>query len=211
MICFRLVLILNGLTLFFRSEFRSLHCPSSFALSLFTSSNSRLISRVLTNQRLNLLPTFLLRGDLVLNFPSSGKTSFSFSFAALSSDSERAILFFNRWKWFWYLWWIQCFILFFMCFLKHVAKVNQKSNLNLFSECVDSSDLLASFLVFLFLHRLEVPVICQHLLTGSLSIEFATIFKIRKTLDIYLQVPIVSGLILDCRFQVLNLPGTWCK
>ena len=98
-----------------------------------------------------------------------------------------------------------------MCFLKQVAKVNQKSNLNLFSECVDSSDLLASFLVFLFLHRLEVPVICQHLLTGSLSIEFATIFKIHKTLDIYLQVPVVSGLILDCRFQVLNLPGTWCK
>ena len=92
----RVVLILNSLTLFFRSEFRSLHWPSSFALSLFTSSNSRLISRVLTNQRLNLLPTFLLRGDLVLNFPSSGKTSFSFSFAALSSDSERAILFFNR-------------------------------------------------------------------------------------------------------------------
>ena len=90
----RLVLILNGLTLFFRSEFRSLHWPSSFALSLFTSSNSRLISRVLTNQIF--LPTFLLRGDLVLNFPSSGKTSFSFSFAALSSDSERAILFFNR-------------------------------------------------------------------------------------------------------------------
>ena len=99
----------------------------------------------------------------------------------------------------------------FMCFLKQVAKVNQKSNLNFFSECVDSSDLLASFLVFLFLHRLEVPVICQHLLTSGLSIEFATIFKIRKTLDIYLQVPIVSGLILDCRFQVLNLPGTWCK
>ena len=98
-----------------------------------------------------------------------------------------------------------------MCLLKHVAKVNQKSNLNLFSECVDSSDLLASFLVFLFLHRLEVPVICQHLLTSGLSIEFATIFKIHKTLDIYLQVPVVSGLILDCRFQVLNLPGRWCK
>ena len=34
-------------TLFFRSELRSLHCPSSFALSLLTSSNKRLISRVL--------------------------------------------------------------------------------------------------------------------------------------------------------------------
>ena len=37
-------------TLFFRSEVRSLHWPSSFALSLCTSSSRRLISRVLTKQ-----------------------------------------------------------------------------------------------------------------------------------------------------------------
>ena len=38
---------LQKITLFFRSELRSLHWPSSFALSLLTSSNNRLISRVL--------------------------------------------------------------------------------------------------------------------------------------------------------------------
>ena len=209
MICFRLVLILNGLTLFFRSEFRSLHWPSSFALSLFTSSNSRLISRVLTNQRLNFYPHFYWEVTWSSIFQVLAKLLSVFPLLpcpqtrrgqSCSSIAENDFGTFDEFNLLFY------FYVFSKAGCKGKSKVQPESLLGVRWQQRSSGELPR----FSFPASTWSP--CYLSTPSHWRPEHrTTIFKIRKTLDIYLQVPVVSGLILDCRFQVLNLPGTWWK
>ena len=92
---------------------------------------------------------------LVLSLPSSGKTSLSFSLAALSSDSERAILFFNLWKlshnqkYFFLQNENYQICTYFFVLLSLTSTL--KSNLNFFTQPIDCRHLLTSFLIFLLL------------------------------------------------------------